>query len=119
MELVFQAKVLTVSTDVKTKQNAGNSTYVVTTVEFLDGPAKGKTAFANRTLSNADGVAKANVAVDQEVTVHGTVVTNRDTQKPMVMWEIQSGASVTDADELSALLGLDVAVDAEVKIDAN
>lgn len=116
MELKFQAIVKTVSNVAKTKSNEG--TYVVTTIEFVDGPAKGKVAFANRTLTNKDGAVKSAVEPGQEVTVHGTVLINRETGKPMIMWEIQSGVSVSDADELNSLFGVEIPTD-EIKIEAN
>lgn len=109
MELKFQAKVVTIGSDVKAKSN--NGTYVVTTVELLDGPAKGKHVFANRTLTNKDGIVKSEVKLDQEITVHGTTLVNRDNGKPMIMWEIQAGATVTDADEINALLGIEAPVE--------
>ena len=118
MELKFQAIVKTVSNEAKTKSN--NGTYAITTVEFIDGPAKGKVAFANRTLTNAEGAVKSAVEVGQEVTVHGTALVNRETGKPMIMWEVQAGVSVTDADTLNGLFGLSEAVEApEVKLAVN
>lgn len=106
MEIKFQARVISVGSVIKTKNNEAKSTYVTCTVEVLDGPAKGTTQFADRTLANADGAIKEPVTQGQEVTVYGDVVANRETGKPMLLFNIQAGANVTDMDDTIAMFGL-------------
>ena len=101
MQKEFKAVVETVSDVVKTKKNDSGSTYNVCTVKFLDGSLQGKTYFAQRTLTNKDGVEKKPVTKGQEVLVYLSLVDN----KPF--FEISSSSSNVDsADDIMAALGL-------------
>ena len=65
MKNEFKAIVVTVSDLVKTKSN-NVSEYCVWTVKVLEGSLKGKTYFAQRTLTDKAGNAKSPVRVGQE-----------------------------------------------------
>lgn len=92
-----QGTVLTVGTEVKTKSNGG--TFVVCTVMHKDGALAGKKFFAQRTLTNKDGVAKENVKVGDEVTLYNEIsADNRN-----ILSSISKGNNV---DDIAELLGL-------------
>jgi hypothetical protein len=69
-------------------------------VEFTDGPLKGKSEWATRTLINRDGVEKSPVKKDQEVIIHANMEDGK------VFLTIASG-EVNNAtnDELAAAFG--------------
>jgi len=92
-----KGKVLSVGTEIKTKSNGG--TFVVCTVMHQDGLLAGKSYFAQRTLTNAEGVSKDNVAVGDEVQLYNSISDdNRN-----IFTSISKGANVDDIAELLSL----------------
>ena len=93
----IKAIIKTISEEVKTKSN--NKQYLVCTVEFTEGKFTGKTFFAQRTL----GENKSAISVGQSVNCMPTIVKDADgNERPF--FEISTGTSVTDANEILALL---------------
>lgn len=92
-----KGKVISVGSEVKTKSNGG--TFVVCTVAHFDGALAGKTYFAQRTLSNAEGVSKEMVHVGDEVQLYNSI--SDDGRN--IFTSISKGANV---DDIAELLGL-------------
>lgn len=89
------ATIRSISDVVKTKSNGKQ--YVTCIVDFPDG----KSYFAQRTL----GENKTPISVGQTVTCMATVVEDEDgTKRPF--FEISTGAQVSDANDILAMLGL-------------
>lgn len=95
----FKAEILTINDEVRTKnlKEGLTGSYLLCTVKFLEGGAKGKEYFAQRTLKTG----KAPIHVGQEVTLYMTLGTNGNP-----FFEISTGGNVCDTDELKNLLGL-------------
>lgn len=91
----FKAEILTISDDVRTKNGNGKQ-YLVCTVKFTEGPLKGMTYFAQRTL----GEKKAPISVGQQVIAISSVVDN------VPYFEVSTGSQVSDKDDILAALGM-------------
>lgn len=89
--------VLTVSSEVKTKSSG--ATFVVCTVMHKDGALAGKSYFAQRTLTNAEGVSKENVKVGDSVQLYNSI--SDDGRN--IFTSISKGAQVDDIAGLLAL----------------
>jgi hypothetical protein len=93
----IKAIIKSISEEVKTKSN--KKQFLVCTVEFTEGKFAGKTFFAQRTL----GENKSAISVGQSVNCMPTIVKAEDgTERPF--FEISTGTTVTDANEILALL---------------
>lgn len=94
----IKAIIKTISEEIKTKQGNGKQ-YLVCTVEFTEGKFAGKTFFAQRTL----GENKSAISVGQSVNCMPTIFKDADgNERPF--FEISTGVTVTDANEILALL---------------
>jgi hypothetical protein len=114
----FKVQVTTVITTnkegselVKTRANGDSAPYALCGVRFLDGPLKGKSTWAQRTLLNREGIIKENVAKGDEVFVIASVYDN----KPF--FEISTSVNATDS-EMLAMLGLVAPEVTPVHVDA-
>jgi hypothetical protein len=100
----YGAIIETISDEVKIKKGSGRE-YVVCTVLFNEGPLEGKTYFAQRTLGiDEKGRQKTMVTIGQKV----TCIANKGADaegNTRPYFEIGTGTTVTDADEILALLG--------------
>lgn len=109
----FQSKgvVVTVGTEIKTKtfSNGGTGTYVACTVKHTDGPMKGMTYFAQRTLTNSEGQTKENVKVGEEVGLYNRISDDNKT----VFSAISKGAQVDNIEDIMASLLAGVEVDTQ------
>ncbi len=93
----IKAVIKSISEEVKTKSNGKQ--FLVCTVEFMEGKFAGKTFFAQRTL----GENKSAVSVGQAINCMPTIVTDAEgNERPF--FEISTGTTVTDANEILALL---------------
>lgn len=99
--MTFKGIVVSISDEIKTKNNEKQSEYVNCVVEFTDGPAKGHKVFAQRTL----GENKRIPNVDDNVILHRSIVIDSVTNKPINFFEIQLESLVTDQDTLNNLFG--------------
>jgi hypothetical protein len=100
----FSAVVTTVITTtkegeplMKTRANGDQSPVALCGLKLTEGPAKGKTLWAQRTLMNRDGVAKEPVAKGDEV--FATLVSIVE-GKPF--FEVTTSANASDEDLLAA-----------------
>jgi len=105
----FKAQITTVITTdkegnelVKTRANGDKAPYALCGVRFMDGPLKGKSTWAQRTLLNREGVVKDNVTKGDEVFVIPTVIDTEDGKR--AFFEVSTSVNATD-DELLAMLG--------------
>ena len=98
-EFQTNAKVLTVSNEIKVKESGAK--FQKCTVEHLDGVLKGKKFFANRTVVNAQGDEKDPVKVGDTVLVYNTI---SDDGKNLFS-EISLGSQVDELTDLLALVG--------------
>lgn len=97
MDIKIPAKIVSISDEIKTKSTKDGTPgadYVVCIVEFTGGKLSGKTFFAQRTL----GEKKAAISVGQSVFCYAQVVNG------VPYFEISTGANVSDAAEIAALL---------------
>lgn len=99
--MTFTGQVVSISDEVKTKNNENRTEYVTCIVEFTDGPAKGHKVFAQRTLGNNKRLPN----LDESVILHRTIVTDAVTNKPINFFEIQLESLVISQDSLNDLLG--------------
>ena len=94
----IKAVIKSISEEIKTKKGNGKQ-YLVCTVEFTEGKFAGKTFFAQRTL----GENKSAISVGQSINCMPTIVKGEDgIERPF--FEISTGVTVTNADEILALL---------------
>jgi hypothetical protein len=109
----FKATIITVITTtkegeplMKTRANGSKSPYALCSAKITEGPLNGKSVWAQRTLENADGVAKDPVAKGDDVSVIVSTVTGPDGKlKPF--FEVATSISATD-EEILLALGLSV-----------
>lgn len=96
---------------VKTRANGSTSPYALCGVKFTEGPLAGKTAWAQRTLENREGVAKDNVAKGDEISI---VLVGIVDNKPF--FEVATSVNATDEELLAAFGGVTEAPQEEVKV---
>ena len=100
--MTYNAQIKSVTAQLKEKSNGGKTQLVQAFI--VDGPLKGLTVLAQRTVLNAQGVEKPAVAVGDEVTLHHT-------QQPSAVkagtmqnfFEVSTGMGATQ-DDINALM---------------
>ena len=105
----FKASIITVITTtkdgeplMKTRANGEQSPYALCSAKITEGPLKGKSVWAQRTLENRDGIAKDAVAKGDEVFVMVSIVTDAEgVKKPF--FEVATSMNATDEEILLAL----------------
>ena len=95
MDTKFKASILTIADDVRTKSNSKQ--FLLCTVKFQDGPLRGETYFAQRTL----GTNKAAPKVGQDCICYMTVGSDNNP-----FFEISLGSQVSDKATIQKALGL-------------
>ena len=102
----YKAKVVSIVEGTKTKSNGGEVQLCQTLI--TEGPLKGLTVLAQRTIKNAEGVSKPSVSVNQEVTLYHSQL--ESTTNPGTMqnfFEVSTGLGATQ-DDINARLALAV-----------
>lgn len=82
---------------VKTRENGVKAPYALCGVKFTEGPLAGKTAWAQRTLMNREGVVKEPVAKGDDVSI---VLVSVVDGRPF--FEVATSVNATDAEMLEA-----------------
>ena len=100
----FKATVTSVASKTMTKSN--DAEYVIHSCEITEeGPLKGISVPAARTIKNGEGEDKAGVDKDQEVVLYLSMYTNKDGNvEPR--FEISTGSNTATSSEIMAALGL-------------
>ena len=101
----FQGKVTTVITVgkdgitplMKTRADGSQAPYALCGVKFTEGPLAGKTAWAQRTLVNREGIAKDAVVKGDDISIVLVAIIDG---KPF--FEVATSANASDADLLAA-----------------
>lgn len=107
----YKATVISVFAEIKEKSNGGQ--VQLAQCKVLDGPLAGLTVLSQRTILNAEGVAKSPVNVNDEVTLYHTQL--ESTSKPGTMqnfFEISTGLGASQDDinaRLAAAMGVNTA----------
>lgn len=100
----YDAIILSPASKTMPKSNGGS--YVLHNAQITsEGPLKGMIVTSTRTMKNASGDTKKGVEVDQEVTLHLTVLTNAE-GKVKPFFEIATGSTATADADIIAALGL-------------
>jgi len=86
----------------KTRADGSQSPYALCSAKITEGPLKGKSVWAQRTLENRDGVAKDNVTKGDDVAVIVSTVTGAD-GKVKPFFEVATSINATDEEILMAL----------------
>lgn len=87
----------------KTRADGSKSPYSLCNLKITEGPLKGKSLLAQRSLENRLGIAKETVAVGDEVFATMTsIVVNRTTGGKMPMFEVTTSSSASTEDLLAA-----------------
>lgn len=96
----------------KVMSKSNGAEYVLINCLILDGPAKGSVVAGTRTVVNAEGIEKSIPSIDDEVTLHHSVVPS--TSKPgsfVHFFEISTAMQTESNDALTALFGVTAEAD--------
>lgn len=95
----------------KNRADGTSSPYALCGVKFTEGPLAGKTAWAQRTLLNREGVVKEPVAKGDEISI---VLVGIVDNKPF--FEVATSANATDEELLAAFGGVTEAPQAQAEV---